>query len=192
MEPTEAPRWEALAELSGLITASTGTVLARLAAAVDPALAIVQIGTFRGKSACYLAEGARCGRGAHTYAIDPWDLAGNDDGKHGYAAAETMADCLRQIMAMDLGAWITAIRGFSVSVARTWSGHPVGLLFIDGSHRYEDVRDDYAAWLPHLTQDAVVVFDDYGTKPNPGVTRFVDELEGTWDLSTPPLAILSS
>lgn len=149
----------------------------------------MQIGTFRGKSACYLAEGARCGGGAHTYAVDPWDLAGNADGKHGYARAETMRDCIRQIVAMDLGAWITVIRAFSHNVARNWVERPVGLLFIDGSHEYPDVKADYETWLPHLAPGAVVVFDDYGTKANPGVTRFVDELEGTWDLTTPPLAI---
>ena len=36
------------------------------------------------RSSAPAAEGARAGRGAHVYAIDPWDLPGNPAGKHGY------------------------------------------------------------------------------------------------------------
>lgn len=94
-----------------------------------------------------------------------------------------------QLVSLDLAAFVTPIRAFSVDAAAKWDGPEIGLLFIDGSHTYEDVKADYQAWLPHLAPGAVVALDDYGTKPNPGVTRFVQETEQEWDLSTPPLAI---
>lgn len=182
-------RREQLAKLSGLITEDTGLRLAELAADVEADLAVVEVGSFRGRSTCYLAEGARCGKGARVWAIDPWDLEGNDDGKHGYARESTRMVFVRQVVEMDLGQHITPIRGFSTDVAARWSGPPIGLLFIDGSHTYEDVKADFAAWSPHLAPAAVVALDDYGTKPNPGVTRFVEETGYEWDLSRPPLAI---
>lgn len=180
-----------LAELSGLVAEDTGLRLADLAAEVDPQRAIVEVGSFRGKSASYLAEGARCGKGAHVWAVDPWDLAGNPDGKHGYARKTTRQVFTAQIAQMGLADQVTAIRGFSVDVAKVWAGPPIGLLFIDGSHEYEDVKADHEAWSAHLAAGAVVVFDDYGTRPNPGVMRYVNEIHasGTWDMSTTPLAI---
>lgn len=182
-------RVDDLAKLSGLVAPETGARLAELAGDVDPDLAIVELGSFRGKSTCYLAEGARCGRGAHVYAVEPWDLAGNPDGKHGFARIATREYFELQVASLDLADRITAIQGFSTDVAKQWRGPRVGLLFVDGSHEYSDVRADFEAWSEHLADDAVVAFDDYRTKRNPGVTRFVEELEGTWDLQTSPLAI---
>jgi hypothetical protein len=37
---------------------------------------------------------------------------------------------------------------------------PVALLWVDGDHRYEAVRRDLECWLPFLTEEAVIVFDD--------------------------------
>ena len=147
----------------------------------------MEVGSFKGKSSCYLAEGARTGRGAHVYAVDPWDLPGNPAGKHGYDDA--YGSFVAQVASLGLTDRVTPIRAFSKDAAASWGGPRIGLLFIDGSHVYQDVRDDFEAWSPHLAPGAVVVFDDYDTKPNPGVRRYVEELGGTWDLSTPPLAI---
>lgn len=180
-----------LASLRGLVSEEVGLRLADLASEVDPARAIVEIGSFKGKSTCYLAEGAAEGRGAKVWAVDPWDLPGNPDGKHGYTTARQDFDAQTQQMGL---AWrITPVQGFSTAVAASWDS-PVGLLYIDGSHTYQDVRDDWQAWWPHLASEAVVVFDDYGTKKNPGVTKLVDELSGAGellrlDLDTPPLAV---
>ena len=125
------------------------------------------------------------------WAIDPWDMTGNIPGKHGYDKAHE--DFARQVREMELTEQITPIQGFSVQVAKLWHG-TVGLLFIDGSHVYPDVRADWIGWSRHLAPGATVAFDDYATKPNPGVTRCVDELlaDGSLqdlDTSVAPLAV---
>lgn len=184
-------RAQKLHSLRGLISVETGLRLADLAYDIPQGRAIVNVGVFKGKSACYLAEGARLGRGAHVWAVDPWNLPGNEPGKHDYDSEETYAHFHAQVDYMELGDYITPIKAFSLDAAAKWDGPKIGLLFIDGSHTYHDVKADYEAWTRHCCKGSVVVFDDYGTKPNPGVTRFVDELKGKWDFRTPPLAIRS-
>lgn len=195
-------RAEQLAALHGLIAPEVGLRLAELAKEVPRERAIVEIGAYHGKSSCYLAEGARVGHGAHVWSVDAWDLAGNVSGKHGYAEPDAFALWLRQVESMGLEGRITSVRAFSLDAARDWGATDrvleagtIGLLFIDASHFYRDVKNDYEAWTPFLGDGGVIAFDDYGTRRNPGVTEFVRELVAhdanivDWDFHTQPLAI---
>lgn len=187
-------RADELAALHGLIAPEVGLRLAELAKEVPNDRAIVEIGAYHGKSSCYLAEGARLGQGASVFSVDAWDLPGNVSGKHGYAEPDTFAHWERQVRSMGLENRVMPIRAFSLDAARDWSA-TIGLLFIDGSHFYRDVKNDYEAWTPYLGDGGIVVFDDYGTRRNPGVTEFVRELVAhdvnivDWDFHTQPLAI---
>jgi hypothetical protein len=173
------------------VSEEVGNRLAGLAYDVPRTNAIIELGSFKGRSTAYLAEGARLGGNAHVWAVDPWDLPGNPNGKHHFAESVTREAFRIQIHRMDLDEFITPIQDFSVRAADRWEGPPIGLLYIDGSHTYTDVRADYEAWEKHLAARATVVFDDYGTKKNPGVTEYVDELRKNFDFDTdtPPLAI---
>ncbi len=48
---------------------------------------------------------------------------------------------------------------------------PVGILFIDTIHTYERTWEEYNAWYPYLSNNAVVCFDDL----------FRSEMEGFWE-----------
>jgi hypothetical protein len=52
----------------------------------------------------------------------------------------------------------------------------VGLLWIDGDHRYEAVREDFLSWLPHLLPGTTVIFDD-ATHGEVGPERVVAEAQ---------------
>jgi hypothetical protein len=54
----------------------------------------------------------------------------------------------------------------SEAAAAAWS-RPVSLLFIDGDHEYESVRQDFELWRPHLLPDAVVALHDTFVVPGP-------------------------
>lgn len=182
-----------LDELEGLISAETGEALYELALEVSPEETIVEIGSYKGKSTCYLAAGGRDGRGAHVWAIDPWDSPGNPSGRHRFAEPETIGAFAAQLAAAALTERVFAIRGFSVKVAAAWKGPPVGLLYIDGDHTEQAVRADVEAWRPHLAPGAVLAFDDLDTPRNPGVRVVVDELvsEGrTLEVPAPGLGVL--
>lgn len=50
----------------------------------------------------------------------------------------------------------------------------ISLLVIDGSHRYEDVKEDFEVWYPLVEPQGIIAFHDY--KHIPGPTKVVDEL----------------
>jgi predicted O-methyltransferase YrrM len=162
--------------LQGLLNPGIGDALYHLARECPSGLAIVEIGSFRGKSTAFLAAGGRDGHGAKVTAVDPWDLPGNPYGKHGYSAPEVREAFEAQLRSVGLWSRVTARRAFSADAAAAWSGRKIGLLYIDGDHTEEGVRADVDAWAPHLAPGGVMAFDDYNTRKNPGVKTVVDSL----------------
>jgi predicted O-methyltransferase YrrM len=60
----------------------------------------------------------------------------------------------------------------STDVARSFNKR-IDLLFIDGDHSYEGVKEDVEAWFPKLNEKAVVIFHDIGWAE--GVQKVVAE-----------------
>ena len=126
----------------------------------------VEVGSYLGASACFIAEGlARCGREGTLCCVDTWTNLAMSEGQ-----ADTYARFRRNTR--HLGATVVALRGLSAEVARDFEG-PVQFLFIDGDHSYEGVSADVAAWFPKLAPGATVVFHDIGWSE--GVRRVVAE-----------------
>ncbi len=171
-------------ELTGLIPSDVGDALTFLASTVREGV-IVEIGSFRGKSAAYLALGVEEGSANRVYAVDPWDLQ-SAPGKHGYNATEVRLDFVNQIAAAGFSDIVHPIRGYSVEVAASWAtgveiegetwraAPPIGMLYLDGDHTAEAISDDFMAWYPFLTDRAIIAFDDLDTKRNPGVREVFD------------------
>lgn len=162
---------EQLAALEGYLTTSEGQRLAELAMSVRTEHAIVEVGSFKGKSTCYLGVGSRLGARAPVFAIDLWELHPSDR----YSSPEVFRKWREQIAAMNLEGLVTPIRCESGALGPRFS-QPIGLLFIDGNHGYESVARDFFAWSPNIVPGGVVAFHDY-RKPQvgEGVTRFVEE-----------------
>jgi hypothetical protein len=162
--------------------------LATLAGEVQAGLAIVEVGVFRGRTACYLGAGAKAGNGAHVWAVDPWDLPGH---RHAYVKQTRSFTSPRIRRAAEsavarhgFGDQVTLVRGFSTEVAAGWDGPPVGLLFVDGDHTAPGIRGDLQAWQPHLAASATVVIDDYHDH-FPEVRMVVAELVKAGTLAQP-------
>jgi predicted O-methyltransferase YrrM len=170
------PLFKNLSDLSGLIPHDEGMELLRLAQTIPSQNAIVEIGSYKGKSTCYLAAGRYMSgmAGGLVYAVDPWDLPGNPYGKHGFSAPEVRTIFKRQVESLGFDEIVRPIRGFSVDVAAEWLNGPIGMLFIDGDHSEAAVRADLNAWLPYVVNGGIVAFDDFDTPRNPGVRKVVD------------------
>ena len=51
---------------------------------------------------------------------------------------------------------------------------PIGFLFIDGGHSYEQVKKDIEKWIPKVVKQGTVVFHDYSIS-HPQVVRAIEE-----------------
>lgn len=143
--------------------------LAAAAARLAPGLCAVEIGNYRGRSTVALALGARRSR-ARLFSVDPHDeFVGPRGGRFG---REDMAQLYANLARAGVGAEVALVCLPSAAAARAFEG-AIGLLFIDGDHRYAAVRRDFEAWSPHLAPGAEVIFDDLDY---PDVARLVGEL----------------
>jgi len=131
---------------------------------------------------------------AHVYSIDPFvpDTQGKfcaNEGECRYVVREALEQQKRTKL---LGDW-TLINGYSHEVVEQWDKE-VDLLFIDGSHLYEDVKRDFEQWSPFLAPDGRILLHDSrrdASEDDPddtvytrgwdGPTRLADELRMSED-----------
>jgi predicted O-methyltransferase YrrM len=60
---------------------------------------------------------------------------------------------------------------------------PLDLLFLDGDHTFEGVAQDFTMWGPLVRKGGLIAFHDTvlnGTRDEPGIRKFVEELKRTW------------
>lgn len=55
---------------------------------------------------------------------------------------------------------------------------PFDVIYIDGSHKYEDVKADLLYWLPYSRPGAIICGHDYEDEGKFGVKKAVDEVLG--------------
>lgn len=157
-----------LDNLIGLISKAEGEKLQALASTVERGV-IVEVGSHRGKSTCYLAEGSRLGHGVWVHAIDLW-LKGKNPHWNKRAIYN---DFLRQIEPWS--GLIIPIMKDSQQAAATWR-EPIGLLFIDANHHYEAAKADYDSWADHVLPGGYLVYDDRFKK---AVRKVIAEIKAT-------------
>jgi predicted O-methyltransferase YrrM len=137
--------------------------LCLLAVKLNKLAVAVEIGSFLGASACFLAVGLSCkGR---LYCVDTW----NND-----AMDQPQRDTFDEFMenTQQFRDKIIPLRGTSRDIA-TKVNLQIDFLFIDGDHSYEACLNDWLSWSKMLTPGAVVVFHDVGWAE--GVMKVVAE-----------------
>lgn len=119
--------------------------------------AIVEVGSYRGRSTIALALGSRAGVGRPVFALDPHEPFRGEVGatfgardRGAFYRSMLLSRCARDVRLVNLPSEV---------VAAGWTLQ-VGMLFLDGDHSVEGCRRDWEAWRPHLLPEAKVVFDD--------------------------------
>jgi hypothetical protein len=146
------------ADVAGWLSPTEGLALSELARDKD----VLEIGSYCGKSTICLAQHAKS-----VTAVDPFDGRGTPSERNTY---DEFSANLEKYRVADK---VSAIRGTIGEVA-----HQLGefdLVFIDGAHDYQGVKDDIADALSVLRADGVLAFHDYGSN-HPGVVSAVEEL----------------
>ena len=142
---------------------------------------IVEIGSFMGKSTCWLATGSkRAGREKIT-AID--HFTGSPEHQPGQShecaaiadEGTTFNKFQDNLSKKDLLDWVEPIVASSSDALVDWTD-PIRLLFIDGDHSYEATKHDFDHWSRFVVRGGSIAFHDVGAWP--GVTQFYQELLG--------------
>jgi len=178
-------KWQqAFARIQGFLTDLEGYRLMQLAANGGGLGAIVEIGSFFGRSTAFLATGSKLAGRERVFAIDhfrgsPEHQAGQRN-ENAVLAAEGTTFHRFESNLRDLGIadYVTPIVASSDEAIRDWKD-PIRLLFIDGDHSYKASRQDFELWSPFVVSQGFICFHDIPGWP--GVTKFYEELLATSD-----------
>lgn len=121
---------------------------------------LVEIGAFKGRSTAWLAEAARR-RDRRLVSIDPH-------------LNDSYESFIRTVREFDIDRVATIHRVTSHEVGRHFQ-QPIALLYVDGGHDYECVRQDIVDFAPHVRPGGIALFDDANPRAFPGVLRAIDE-----------------
>ena len=145
----------------------------------DPAdgpAALLEVGTYCGKSAILLGAAARA-TGATAFTID--HHRGSEENQAGWqhhdpslvdpatGLMDTLPVFRRTIAAAGLESEVVAVVGRSATVARHWTT-PLDLLFIDGGHGEEPAHADLEGWGPWVRLGGLLLIHDVFPDPADG------------------------
>jgi MMP 1-O-methyltransferase len=160
----------------GFMPADEGRALYEAARAVEVPGPLLEIGSWMGKSALYLAAAAR-ETGRRVITVD--HHRGSEEHQRGWVwhderlvdpetgRLDTLPWFRRTIAAAELEDVVVAVVGDSPTVARHWAT-PLGLVFIDGGHAFDVALGDYEGWARHLRPGGLLVFHDVFEDPADG------------------------
>lgn len=183
----DEPDFSSIESLDGLITDEIGRVLYDLARVVPSDQAIVELGSYIGKSTAYLTLGARHGNQQVVVAVDTWS---EDNSAWRSSVLEripspTFERFTEQLTEVGLIDQVQPYVGTSLAASNDYADalnegdvNRIGLLYVDADHSYEEVMNDFNSWNDLMAPGGVMVFDDY-TRTNPGVVRALRELRDT-------------
>jgi MMP 1-O-methyltransferase len=153
------PVKELIKDVPGWLSDEEGEALYELARACTGRGVIVEIGSWKGKSTICLGLGSRAGNSVEIFAVDP-----HADYRHG--------EFKENIERAGIADLVTPVKGLSQTVVDGFR-EPIELLFVDGSHEEDDVREDFEKWVPKVVEGGIVAFHD--TTWHAGVRRVVAE-----------------
>ncbi len=135
-----------LSKVDGYLYAHEAAFFYRLARESPGSGAVVEIGSFRGRSTLCFALGLRRRGAGRLFAVDP----------HVY---RTEAELRENLAHFGTESWVSVEIARSREFAAGWSG-PIRILLIDGDHSEEAARGDLEAWLPHLEPGGYLLLHD--------------------------------
>ena len=157
-------------DIDGFLSGREGRLLYLLACKCRQGTSIVEIGSWKGKSTVWIAQGAKAGEKVPIYAIDPH--TGSPEHQTSAGKVWTFKEFENNITKAGVKELIIPIVKTSQD-ARVAFKDKVGFLFIDGAHEYEFVSMDYKLWEPLVIDGGWIAFHDVQWE---GVTRTIKEI----------------
>lgn len=121
---------------------------------------IVEVGSWRGRSACFLGvEIHNSGKKINLNCVDTWE------GSEEHVDYEILKDDgLYKEFLMNitpLSHIITPIRKKSLDAVELYEDESLDVVFLDASHKYEDIKSDMIAWYPKVKKGGIFSGHDY-------------------------------
>ena len=152
MSCTFEEAWEQAKDVDGWLLEEQGRALFEAARALPAGTVAVEIGSHRGKSAILIALGLP--EGARLVAVDPFD-----DPRWG-GGPESLAMFEANLAAAGISDRVDLFRGLSEEASATWTGLPVGFLWVDGAHDLVSTLKDFDGWMPHMAKSGRLYVHD--------------------------------
>jgi MMP 1-O-methyltransferase len=160
----------------GFMPEDEGALLHRWARERLPHGPALEVGTYCGKSAIWLAAAAR-EVGGTVFTVDHhrgseenqagWEHHDDTLVDHELGVMDTLPTFRRTIRAAGLEEQIVAVVGRS-EIVGTWWRTPVSLLFVDGGHGVEPARADFRTWPRWVMPGGVLLIHDVFPDPADG------------------------
>lgn len=154
--------WPRIDRVEGFLVPGQEEWLFRTARSLPDGARIVEIGGYKGRSTVCLAYGC-VGSRRHVFTIDRFKGVYQD-----IERSESLRDTFESgffdewranVEVNGLLEYVTPLMADSREIARIWAA-PIHMLFIDGSHKFEDVVADFAGFYPHIVPNGVVALHD--------------------------------
>lgn len=135
----------------------------------------VEVGTYCGKSACYLGAAAQA-RGALLVSVDHHRGSEENQPGQGYhdpslvdrqGRVDTLPGARRTLAAAGLEETVILVVGRSAAVAGAWTT-TLELLFLDGGHSAAVQHSDFDTWEPKLARSGLLLIHDVFPDPADG------------------------
>lgn len=166
--------WEAARRVSGYMVENEARFLGLIAACAPVKGAIVEIGSFKGKSTVMLAKVAAHYGLSRIVAIDPHnspellDMEANPE-------ASSFQEFLTNIQSAGVADQVEIHRAYSKDAASLWN-RPIRFLWIDGDHSYQGAKTDFDGFFPHVVPQGIVALHDTLNVFSGPIRVFVEEM----------------
>jgi len=166
---------------TGFMPSAEGLALYESAAEYAAAGPVLEVGSYCGKSAIYLAAGVRDARkhGIRQLVVTVDHHRGSEEHQVGWeyhdpglvdqvtGRIDTLPTLRATLAAAGVEDDVVAIVGRSADVARLWR-NPLGMLFIDGGHTEAAAQWDYDGWAPWVALGGALAIHDVYPDPADG------------------------
>ena len=154
--------------VKGFLAHEEGILLYEMAIKYCTKSFAVEIGSYCGKSACYIGQACKT-KGTHLITID--HHRGSEEQQFGeeYFDSEeydyknnrvdTLPTLLRNISQFELDEHIKVVVDNSESASKKIKGE-IDFLFIDGSHTFASARNDYESWKNKIRAGGILTIHD--------------------------------
>ena len=154
-------------KIDGWLSNEEGELLYNLAKKCSKNGVIVEIGSWKGKSTIWLAKGSEAGENIPVFSIDHHNGSFDEEEK-----TSTFDTFMKNIENAEIKNIVNPIIKKSHEASIDFK-KPINLIFIDGGHDYQTVKQDFDDWYNKLNNGGVMVFHDSTTRK--GVWKIVSK-----------------